>query len=331
MKRVMECMLAGGAILGLLGCSSKGNPEEVLKNAEEKGYKIAVSYSAEEDFYDFDGTYLNDDFEATTCERILTDLDADLPQLFLKKNNDQIVFHSSDGNFGVSAYFSKANYTILKGDESIHLMDGSYDTWCTYYYHGGDDDDRKCDETRKGDADKIKEKFDTMIKDIDLSRDDFESFFNWVQENKITGLHDSLKTKQAEQKKLTTNEIKQLLEKDFTIDHDSKGNVRLTKSKDLPVIFTQMDNGIMMYDDLFSSDSSKYKMTIAYIYDTDSYISLDRNSVCGYDVTNEKVLDGKTCNEDQISTAKSLKGLFESHVLTSHISMDEFVSFMKSY
>lgn len=332
MKRVVECIVLVGLMIGLLGCNSSVNSEEVLKKAEEKGYTVAVLYNSYENYYSLDGTCLNSDLEQDTCKRINTDLDTKNPSLiFMKDEDHKLSFFSGNEGVGISAFFDGNSYVYSQSEESVRLMEGAIDTWCTYYYQGGEDDDKKCADASKKDADKIKEQIDNLLDEIGLSQKDITDFYNTVKEHELNDLINSLKKVKENQKELTNSEIKKMIENEYTIDHNDKGNLTLTRKQSTPIIFTYMDNGIMLYDDLYSGKYSDNKMTIAYMFDTKSYVSLNGSSSCGYDVTNAKTLDGKTCSSSQIKDAEMLQYSFEREIELLNLTLDEFISFMKSY
>ena len=335
MKKVSVLCMAALMSISLCACGSSNSKEDIKKNIKEKDYLISSNVREDKNnYYDENGKCYADGKE-TDCRRIIkTDSDNDVIKLsnsdititasVQKDKVSKISFSNMDGSF---------DYDLKKKTKSVYIYSNGSESSCTYYYEGSKKDN-SCDDSRKEDADAIKKPYDDLLKDIDLSEDEFVSFLNEYAGDELKTIRKTVKDKYMKQEDLSAYEIEDMLNEHYGATKTPDGSYMLFNKEDdganFMVAYDKDDSSkiasITYYNDLFSGESGTDDLLV-YIYypETGKEAGVSHEAVCVFDLVNEKSIGKETCTDLQISSSKLLKYYFEDELGQADLTLDDVI------
>lgn len=346
--RFIKIALVSLLMFGLAGCggSSKKTPEQVIKALEDNGYVVRYNSDNYEMFDEKLNSYDSYSRDIQKVTRLTSEPTYLQLKIFNPENYDNIsILYDEETKkaFGVEFSFDNGTmyqkFTDLKTKKEVEACYLANDDDTTIYYYEGKDvgEDNSyyetADESKKGDADKIKAKADKVLKDCDLTIDDLYAFQEYTETTKIPELLKKLKTMYAEQKPLTNEQCIEMLETaGYKVEKDATGKITLTSEYEETTITKNVNEDFFTFiDEIYNGEFSTFNLALLIYTSDNKEVVVDQKLPYQYDLTNSTSISSEPCTEEFIAEAEIFQYSFQSTLSDTKITIAEFVTFLTTY
>lgn len=348
MKKILKLMLVVLMIFTVSGCGGKSASDyyDLLK---ENDYKILVTFDYKH-FYDEDLKCYDEKGEEIKPTRVMEKPGKNKFYQLVNGNGEELVTVYVDKDTGEISSFNYsnddgyyiANFKEKKKYSGVWMKEGTDIDSCEVAYEGKTDG-KKCSSKQIKVADNIKEDYEEVLKNLEIKENDLLDIFTWFNKEETPEIKKKITNKYNKQKELSNQDIIDAFEKNKLIyvrDADGTMNFKYisiySRSADLTISGLVDENNILyaivFLNGLYSnpSDGSLGQM---YCYYVNSKMSLvmSNDLKYAYNVDKEQSVGDQECDEEFIKTANLLDFTFEKTLDEAYITLDELVSFFRTY